>query len=171
MKMISEYIGQRIWFKQPSMFKRFHELKAGEELIGALQQKGFFCMRWEVTIRDKNWEIYRPSCWRTVVEIRDAGYEMPFANFQKDRFRSKGALMLPKGERLKIAPHFLKGFCEITNEQGESIVRIKLKTALGDKAEVLFEKSSETIDKYPWILMLAYIIALEQKHQAAHSGI
>ena len=171
MKAISEYFGQRILFKQPSVFKRFHELRAGEELIGTLQQKGFFGMRWEVTIRDKNLEIYRPSCWRAVLEIRGAGYEMPFANFQKDRFRSKGTLMLPKGESLKIVPHLFKRFCEITNEQDESILRIKLKTAWGDKAEVVFEKRSETIDKYPWILILAYIIALEQKHQTAHSAL
>lgn len=171
MKTISEYIGQRIWFKQPSMFKRFHELRANEELIGTLQQRGFFGMQWEVAIRDKKWEIFRPSCWRTVMEIREAGYEMPFASFQKDKFKSKGTLTLPRGESLKIAPHLFKGFCEIINERGESILKIKLKTAWGDKGEVLFEKSSDTIDKYPWILALAYIIALEQKHQAAHSGI
>ena len=170
MKAISEYFGLRIWFKQPSVFKRFHELRTGEELIGTLHQKGFFGMSWEVSILNKNWEIYKPSFWRTVLEIREAGYEMPLANFQRDGFRSKGTLTLPKGESFTIAPHLFKGFCEITNEHGEIIVRIKLKTALGDKAEVLLEKRSETIDKYPWILMLAYIIAIEQKHQAAHAA-
>ncbi|MFA5804293.1 MAG: hypothetical protein WC879_06585 [Melioribacteraceae bacterium] len=169
--MISEYIGQRIWFKQPSVFKRFHELKAGEELIGTLQQKGFWGMKWEVSIQNKNWEIYRPSCWRTVMEIREAGFEMPFASFQKDRFRSKGTLMLPKGERLKIAPHFFKGFCEIKNVHEECIARIKPKTSLKDKAEVMIEKKSELIDQYPWIIILAYIITIEQRHQAAHSSV
>jgi hypothetical protein len=170
MKAFLEYFGQRIWFTQPSVFKRFHELRAGEELIGTIQQRGFFGMRWEIAIQNKNWEIYKPSFWRTVLEIREAGYEMPFANFRRDRFKSKGTLMLPKGECLKIAPHLFKGYCEITNEQDESIVRIKLKAAFGDKADVLLEKKSEMVDKYPWILMLAYIIAIEQKHQAAHSA-
>ena len=169
--MISEYIGQRIWFKQPSVFKRFHELKAGEELIGTLQQKGFFGMRWEVSIQNKNWEISKPSCWRSALDIRETGYELQIANFIRDRFRSKGMVSLPKGEKLKIEPHFFKGFCEIKNMQEECIARIKPKTSLKDKAEVMIEKKSELIDQYPWTIILAYIITIEQRHQAAHSSV
>jgi hypothetical protein len=171
MKMISEYIGERLLFNQPSVFKRFHELRAKEELIGSLRQVGFFGMRWEVSIQNKNWEIYKPSCWRSALDIRETGYEMPIANFVRDRFRSKGAVSLPKGEKLKIEPHFFKGFCEIKNVQEECIARIKPKTSLKDKAEVMIEKKSELFDQYPWIIILAYIITIEQRHQAAHSSV
>lgn len=170
MKPLSDYAEKNIKFSQTSIFKRFYELRAGDELMGTMQQKGFWGMKWDVTILDRNYEIVKPSCWKTTLEIRDAGCEMPFATFQRDRLRSRGTLNLPRGEKLKIIPHLFKGFCDITNELGELILKIKLKTALRDKAEVMFEKKFDPADKYPWILMIAYIIALEQKHQAAHAA-
>jgi hypothetical protein len=172
MKTISEYFDQKVWFYQPSVWKRFHELRAGETIIGTIQQKGFCGMTWIVEIQNKKWEIYKPSFWRSLIQIREDGYELPFADFIKERFRSKGMVNFPKGEKLKIAPHLFKSFCEIKTENDEVLVRIKLKTAMRDKAEVVVEKKSDLIDKNPWVLMLAYIIALEQKHQAtaAHSG-
>jgi hypothetical protein len=170
MKLLSEYAGENIKFSQPSFFKRFHELRVNDEIIGTVQQQGFFGMRWEVLIQNKKWEIYRPSFWRTVMEIRESGYEMPFASFIREGLRSRGTITLPKGGHLKIVPHLFKGFCEISNESGECLARIKPKFALGDKAEVFIDKKSELLDKYPWLIILAYIITIEQKHQAAHSA-
>ena len=170
MKTISEYIGQRIWFIQPSVWKRFHELRTGEELLGTIQQKGFFGMTWIVEAQNKSWEIYKPSFWKSLLQVRESGYEIPFADFIKEGFRSRGTLELPKGIKLKIAPHLFKSFCEVKNESDELLVKIKLKSAMRDKAEVILERKSELIDNNPWILMLAYIIAIEQKHQAAHTA-
>jgi hypothetical protein len=171
MKTISEYIGQEIMFAQPSVWKRTYELKANEETIGTLEQKGFFCgMKWIAAIQNKTWEIYKPSFWKASLDIREAGYEMPIANFIRDSFRSKGTLNLPKGERIKIEPHLFKGYCEIKNEQDESLVQIKLKSSMKEKAFVSIVKKSDVFDKYPWIIMLAYLIALEQKQQAQHAA-
>jgi hypothetical protein len=170
MKTLSEYAGENIKFYQPSFFKRLHELKAGEELVGSIQQKGFFGMRWDVMILNKNWEMIRPSIWKRTVEIRQAGYEMPFANFVRERIRDKGTVTLPMGAKLKIVPHLFRGFTEITDENDECLVKIVSKIALRDKAEVLIEKKSELIDKYPWVIILAYIITIEQRHQAAHAS-
>lgn len=168
MKAFSEYIGEEIKFVQPSFLKRVYELRAEEEVIGTMQQKGFFGMTWYVTMLGKNFEIYRPSFWRSEVSIREAGYEMPFATFKRDGLRSRGTVALPMGTNFKIVPHLFKKFCEITNEQDEVFVRIKMKIAIGDKAEVTIEKKSEVIDKYPWIVMLAYIVAIEQSRRARH---
>ena len=95
MKAFSEYFGEEIKFVQPSFFKRIHELRAGDELIDSMQQKGLFGMTWYVSILGKNWEIYKPSFWKTALEIREAGYEMPFATFKRDGLRSRGTLSLP----------------------------------------------------------------------------
>ena len=171
MKLLSAYTGERIWFYQPSVWKRLHQLRTNDELIGTLQQKGFFGMRWEVSIQNKNWEIYKETFWRTTLQIRESGYELPFASYLRDRFRITGRLKLPKGENLKIVPHLFKGFCEIKNEQDVCIAVIKPKIAMRDKAEVIFEKQSELMDKYPWVLMLAYLIIIEQRHRAAHSAV
>lgn len=167
MKTFSEYIGEEIKFIQPSMFKRFHELRAGEELIGTMQQKGFFGMLWQVSILGENWEIYKPSIWRTALEIRKAGYEMPTATFNRDGLRSRGTVSLPMGAKLKIVPHLFKKYCEITNDTDDALVRIRMKIAIGDKAEVAVEKKSEVVDKYPWVIMLAYIVALKQSRRVS----
>ena len=125
-------------------------------------------MRWEVSIQNKNWEIYKPSFWRNAFDIREAGHEMPIANFVRERFKSRGAVSLPKGETLKIEPHLFKGFCEIKNVREECIVRIKSKTSWKERAEVTIEKRSELIDRYPWVILLAYIIIIYQRHHASH---
>jgi hypothetical protein len=170
MQTISEYMERKIWFYQPSFWKRLHELRTGDEVIGSIQQKGFFGMTWNVEFNNKKWDINRPSFWKRTLSIREAGYELPFAEFVYQGFRSKGSIRLQKGELIKIAPHLFKSFCEATNESGEVLFRIKLKSAMRDKAEVVIEKKTELVDNNPWLLMLAYIIALEQKHQAAHSA-
>lgn len=170
MKLISEYAGQKIWFFQPSVWKRYHELKVNEEVIASMQEKGFFGMKWDVSINGKNWEIYRKSCWRSAMSVREAGYEMPLAELTKEGFRNKWLLNLPQGERLRILPHLFKNFCEIKNEMEEQLIKIKPKAAFKDRAEVTVEKKSDVIDKYPWTVVLAYIIIVQLKHQAAHSA-
>ena len=110
MKTISEYIGQRMWFIQPSVWKRFHELRTGEELLGTIQQKGFFGMTWIVEIQNKSWEIYRPSCWRSLIQIRESGYEMPFAEFIKaltDPFIVIGRKIIPDISGFDFSPYIM----------------------------------------------------------------
>jgi len=169
MKMISEYMGERISFVQISVFKRFHELRVNDEKIGSLRQVGFFGMKWEASIQNKKWEIYKPSFWRASLSIREEGFELPFATFTRDGFRNKGTISLPRGETLKIIPRLFKRFCEILNEHGECLAKIiPKKISFTDKAEVTIEKKDELLDKYPWIIMMAYIIITEQRHRAAH---
>jgi len=171
MILLSEYIGENILIAQTSVFKRNYEIRVNEELLGSIQQKGFFGMMWEVGIQNKKWEIYKPSCWRSALGIREAGYEMPFANYTRDGLRSRGTLALPMGKNLKIIPHLFKGFCEINNEQEVCLAKIiPKKISLKDKAEVVIVKKDDLLDKYPWIIILAYIITMEQRHQAAHSA-
>lgn len=171
MKLMSEYLGENILIAQTSMFKRNYEILVNEELLGSIQQKGFFGMMWEVEIQNKKWEIYKPSFWRSTLAIREAGYEMPIANYTRDGLRSRGTLALPLGKNFKIVPHLFKGFCEINNEHEVCLVKIiPKKISLKDKAEVVIVKKDELLDKYPWIIILAYIITIEQRHQAAHSA-
>lgn len=170
MKPLSDYKGEKLLFIQPNAFKGLHELRVNDDLLATMQPRGFFGMRWEVSIQNKNWEIYKPSIWKRAFDIREAGYELQIANFVRDRFRSRGEVSLPKGDKLKIEPHLFKGFCEIKNVQEECIARIIPKKSLKDKAEVIIEKKSGLMDRYPWIIILAYIIVIEQRHQAAHSA-
>ncbi|MCL4549499.1 MAG: hypothetical protein M1495_13120 [Bacteroidetes bacterium] len=125
-------------------------------------------MTWQVSILGTKWEICKTSFWRSSLEIRKAGYEMPTATFKRDGLRSRGAVSLPMGVSLKIIPHLFKKYCEITDDRDENLVQVKMKLAIGNKAEVSIEKKSEVIDKYPWTVMLAYIVALEQSRQARH---
>jgi len=169
MKLISEYLGENIFIVQTSVFKRIYEIRVNDEVLGSIQQKGFFGMLWEVGIQDKKWEIYKPSYWKNALDIREAGYEMPIANYKRDGLRSRGTLALPLGKKLKIVPHLFKGLCEINNEQELCLAKIiPKKISLKDKAVVLIEKKDDLLDKYPWIIILAYIITIEQRHQAAH---
>jgi hypothetical protein len=171
MKLLSEYAGQRIFFEQPSFWKRYHELKVNDEVIATIEQKGYFVKtRWLVTIDGKTWEMYRKSRWRSSMCIRESGFEIPLAETLREGFRGRWLLKLPKGERLKILPHLFKYFCEIKNETGDRLIMIKSKRTYKDKADVLIEKKSDIIDKYPWIVVLAHIVMIQIKRRASHSA-
>jgi hypothetical protein len=47
---------------------------------------------------------------------------------------------------------------------------IKSKRTYKDKADVLIEKKSDIIDKYPWIVVLAHIVMIQIKRRASHSA-
>ena len=144
-----------------------HELRVNDELLSTMQQRGFSACAGKYRFKIKIGK-YITKFWRNAFDIREAGHEMPIANFVRERFKSRGAVSLPKGETLKIEPHLFKGFCEIKNVREECIVRIKSKTSWKERAEVTIEKRSELIDRYPWVILLAYIIIIYQRHHASH---
>jgi hypothetical protein len=170
MKLISEYAVNKLLFVQPSIWKMYHELKANDEVIGTIRQKGLFGMKWEITMGGKTWEIYRKSFWRSAMNVRESGYELPFAEVNKEGFRNKWLIILPKGERLQVIPHLFKGYSELKNELDECLVMIKPRVSFKERADISIEKKSNIVDKYPWSVVLAYMIIIQLKHQAAHAA-
>jgi len=167
MKELSDYLDQPIQLKQVSFFKRFYELKTSQELLGSMQIRGFFGNSAEVTFGDKKWEIYKPSIWKSNWHVRVSGHENSFAHFERKLFRKASFVFLPVGEKVQIVFFPFKAKFEIRTESENCLIRITSKFAWTDSSEILITAKSPIVSKYPWLIMLAKLVAIERKHSSA----
>ncbi|MDQ7816482.1 MAG: hypothetical protein RDU14_05605 [Melioribacteraceae bacterium] len=166
-KRLSDYIGKELLLTQPKFLKRDYELKCGEEIIAKINHPKWYSSDFVAIWNKQKWEVYKPSIWRSVVEIKEAGKQLPFAAYQKTRFKSEGVVDLPRGQKLKLVLRVFKGSYEIQSISGERLVLIKDKASFKDKTEFVVEQRSELLDKYPWIILLAWYISSQRKHHSA----
>jgi len=167
MKELSEYLNQPLLLKQISCFKRFYELKTSEEVIGTMQIRGFFGNSAEVSFADKKWEIYKPSIWKSNWHVRESGYENSFAHFERKLFRKASYVFLPVGEKVQIVFFPFKAKFEIQTESENCLIRIVSKFAWTESAEITITAKSPIVNKYPWLIMLAKLVAIERKQSRA----
>lgn len=171
MKNISDYIGQTLVISQPKFFKRLYELKYEETLLASVQTIGFFGNSLLINGELGNWEIYKPSIWRSHIEVRGRGKELPFAKFINQKFKSGGTIELPMGRRLKLSSNFWKGTYELQNLSGLCLALFRNKISLKEKMLITIEAKSELLDKNPWALVLVWFVALQRRqHAAAAAG-
>lgn len=171
MKTISDYIGQTIKLTQPSFFKHYYELRAGEELIATLTQPKFFSTASETAGSFGEWEFYQPGFWRSDIEIREKGKELPIAKFVSEKWKSRGKLELPKGESFDIVSKKLSWTVDVYNSSQVKILSFRKKFSFKTDLEINIERRSELLDKYPWtILLVVYIQLLNERRGAAAAG-
>jgi len=163
MKELTELLEQPLLLKQPSFFKRYYELRTGESVLGFMQLRGFFGNRAEVGFGTKKWEIYKPSIWRNTWDIREFGYENPLAQYERKLFKRTSYVQLPVGEKVKIVFALFKNGFEIQTENDTCLIRGKGKVSWTDTMEIFITSNSETVNKYPWLIMLAKMVANERK--------
>lgn len=168
MKTISDYIGRQIKLIQPSFFKNYYELRCGDELLAEMNQPKFLSTNAVTSGAFGEWEFYRPSFWRLDAAVREKYKELPIAKFVREGFRQRGIIELPKGERLNLILRRFGSSFEIQNEMGLSLVRFKKKFSFKTNIEIQLEKTSELINKYPWVLLLAcyIVIQIERRSKA-----
>jgi hypothetical protein len=166
MKNISDYYGQTLIFTQPSVWKRAYIIKCNDEVIANINSVKLFGLKLEVEMFGDKWTIYRPSIWKSEVAITEANKTYPIAKYRKEKFKLHGFVELPKGEKLKIVFKFLRNIFEIYNSSDELLVKFKSKVKFKETIEIVFEKKSELIGKYPWVIVLACYLSLERKRSA-----
>lgn len=167
MNNITELTGKTIKIVQPSIWKGYFELKHNDEVIATMEFFKFRGMNMIFKINNKEWEIYWTGFWQQEVAIREVGYEMPFAKYSKDFFKSKGTIYLPKGEQLNIAFNLFKGDYRIETLSGQCLVNFEFRFSFKEKAKIYIQQKSDVLDKYPWVIAVAWYISLRLKHISA----
>lgn len=168
MRRLSELAGETLYIHQPSVWKSYYELKHGEEILGTIQPNNFFGKSIIFKAGTDEWEIYRPSFWKSEVAIRQAGYELPYATYKRDGFKLRGTVRLYKGEQMIIEYKLLRGGYNVQTLSGEFLAIFKDKVSIKDNTEVRIEQKSELLDKYPWVIILAWYLSL-QRRRAYHA--
>lgn len=166
----TELRDKKLTLIQPAFLKRRYELKYNDEIIGTIQQKGWIGSSADVEIIGRKWEIKKPSVWRSVIEIRQEGFELPLARYSEKLFSKSGTVDLPRGEKVILSMAFFKKDIEAKTEMGTLLFSIKQKFSMKDSAEVQINNKPELLDKYPWLIVLGWILILQRQRTAAAAG-
>lgn len=167
---LSQLTGQTIKISQPSIWKNEFELKYEDELLGKIRTRNAFSTDLIVELLEGKWEIYSPRFWRSEIAIREKGKENPFATYDKKLFSKEGTVFLPKGQRLKIKFGLIKGKYGVYTISGRCLATIKDKVSLKTSTLIYVETGSEFLDKYPWVVILAWYMTRKRKQAAAAAG-
>lgn len=170
MKKISDYLGNELIIIQKNFWRREFKLCAGEEMIGQMKYPKFFSQLAEHDIQNQSYEFYRPGIFSRNIDIRQKGYENPFAYYKSNLFMSSGKLELPKGMNLNIKFGLFRKQAQFYFGENDLLVSILNKFSFKERSKVVIEKRSEIIDEYPWILMFGfYLVQLRKRRSGAGS--
>jgi hypothetical protein len=166
MKPLSQYINEQLLLKQPSIWKRMYELRTPDTVLLTMTYPKLFSTLAAVSDGIETWEIYKPSIWRSNVEVRKKGNHLPFAKFTAERWGRGGTFELPNGERLKYVFTIWKGRNEILSQYDLRIVSFHRKFSLLPLYHVVIEQHSELLDKNPWVIMAVYYSMLQRRQRS-----
>ena len=94
---LTHYLGEPLIFYQPSLKKREYELRISDEVLATLAFPKLLSNKAVVEIYEQKFEIKQPSIWRTEYGVYKFGYQMPFAKFVANFWKTRGTIELPKG--------------------------------------------------------------------------
>ena len=165
MKTFSDYFGKTLLFIQPSIWKRTFELRDGNEIIGTLTYPKFFSVKADANIFDTKWEFYEPKWWKNLVEVREPGKSLPLASFKPALIKNKEKLELPHGESLNLHSNLFSTTLEILDKYDARLISLKRKMNIKTTYEIQIEKRSETLDRYPWALLLIIYVEINKSRR------
>lgn len=97
---LSNLVGETLIINQPSLMKREFELVSSKGVLATVIFPNLFSTRVVVKGFDHKWEIKSLSIWQKEIGIFKYGYQMPFAKYVSNFWKTKGTIQLPKGARL-----------------------------------------------------------------------
>lgn len=168
---LSNLAGETLTFNQPSLMKREFELVSSKGVLATVNFPKLFSTRVIIKGFDEKWEIKSLSIWQKEFGIFKYGYQMPFAKYVSNFWKTKGIIELPRGARLNCKTgHFKKPF-EVYSSKGKLLLSYSNKFILKGRTTVTITERSEIIDNYPWIILLGwYIIIMNRKGRARAAG-
>jgi len=170
-KTLSNVVGETLTFNQPSLLKREFELVSSKGILGTMVFPKLFSSQVVVEGFGEKWEFKPLSIWQREFGIFKYGYQMPFAKYTSNFWRTKGEIELPKGTRLKCKTGQLKKPFELYSNSGRLLLNYANKFAIKGRTAVTIEEKSDLLDKYPWVLMLGwYIVILNRRGRARAAG-
>lgn len=167
MKRFSQYIGEELQIRQLSIWKRVHELRTPDSVLMTLTYPKWYSANAVIAGFGETWEIYKPSIWRSHLEIRKQGNQLPFAKFAAEKWGRGGVFELPNGERLKYLFKMWKGYNEIYTQRDEKLVSFHRKFSFKPVMHISIDRQSGLLDAHPWVIMAIYCLMLERRQSAA----
>ena len=168
---LSNLVGETLAFNQPSLMKREFELVSSKGVLAIVIFPKLFSTRVVVKGFDDKWEIKSLSIWQKEFGIFKYGYQLPFAKYIANFWKTKGTVELPRGARLNCKTGQFNNPFDVYSSKGKLLLSYSNKFVLKGKTTVTINERSEIIDNYPWIIMLGwYIILMNRRGRARAAG-
>jgi len=167
MKKFTEYFGQELEIVNTNFFKSNYDLKACGLTIQSIKCVSAWGNKHEIEFDGKTWEITKPNIWSCNLVVREKGSETILAEIKASTFKSGSVINLQKGEKVNIVLNIWKSIFEIQNELGTTLVSYTRKKWYCSDVLVSLKLKTETIDKYPFLILLVYLSVLQKRQSAA----
>lgn len=162
MKNLSDLAGETLIIGRPPMMQSYYELRHDKEIIGTIEPGGFFNTRRIINVFSNQFEFYRPNFFSSEFAIKETLKELPFAKYRNDGFKFSGTVYLPKGRRIKLIYKYFKGAFSIHSDNLQILVGFNYSISM-ERTTVKIEQESTVLDNYPWIIFLAWYLAVYRK--------
>lgn len=144
-----------------------YELRAADTVVMTMTYPKLFSTLAIVEGFGETWELSKPSIWRSVLEIKKKGNQLPFAKYKPEKWGRGGTFEMPNGERIEYVFKMWKGRNELHSQLKQRLVVIKQKSMWSSALNVTFKNHSEALEKNPWIIMAVKYFIAERRNNAA----
>lgn len=154
-----------------SIWTRNYDLRDGENIVASFRMPHYFKVDAIGEGFGGSWEFIPKGIFGKTIEVREKGFELPFARWEKKAFKSDSEIFLPKGERLIVEFSMWKGSTRVlTQDRREIFVRTS-KLSFHTLSTVVPGIAWKELERFPWVLVLIEHDAAVRRHQsaAAHS--
>jgi hypothetical protein len=170
MTTLSKYKNGQLQLVQPSVWKRVHYLRAGDEVLMTMTYPKWYSSNATVEGFGETWEFSKPSFWRSALDIKRVHDQLPYAKYVPEGWKGNGMFELPNGGRIEYLFNFWKNTNELYSQQKIKLVSFKRISIWKSSLAVTIDHESELIDKHPWILMVIYSMILERRKRSNGAG-
>lgn len=168
-KALSQYLDRPLRLVQPSVWKRVFELRAGETVLMTMRFEKWYSTHPFIEGFGGTWLLSKPSFWRPTLDVTAKGSQLPFARFVTGKWGRGGTFELPNGERILYTadPWKMNGAHELFTPNTVRLASIRRESVWKSVLTVTIDRSSELLDRHPWVLMVVHHIVQERRSRAA----
>lgn len=154
---------------RPSIIRDKYELRLNDAQAAELQYPKWYSERAVASLPNgKKWEFIPRGIFKSRYDIREHGYENPFASIESHFFSQKAAIKLPKGKEVEVKSKFFKAEMDYFDANGKMLFTVKRKFSIREKTIVSVWEESPLFEEYPWLIILGcYMSVQDSKHSAA----
>jgi hypothetical protein len=164
-------VQRSFYLHQKSCLRYDFELTENEKIVATLEHPSLFSFRGVATIgAGDSWLFLPKGILRFDFEIRQAGSELPIANYSKYFFKKYDILMLPMGEIIYFRQSYLRREITALDEQEKPLFSLRRSKyfKLEYNIDVFVERAIEK-SRF-WLVLFACHLAIAQSKRHSTSG-
>lgn len=164
MKSIRSLAGTMLQCIQPSIWKLEFEVRAGEEVVGAIRFPSVLRRRAEAESADGRWVIEDKGFFKQRLSVSRADDQAPVADFVFSAY-GQNTIRLSETRILRFKRDFWKREYSLTTDMNMPLLKLKEHVTLKGEFEITLDRRAETTEEVPWLFFLVIYIAISNRRR------